>query len=56
LAFDHYLDRDTGIMLKPEYTTMSRRPGIAAGWFKKSASRTHRRNLGYVSMRGGIRL
>ncbi len=24
--------------------------------FKKSASRTHRRNLGHVSMRGGIRL
>jgi hypothetical protein len=38
LAFDHYLDRDTGIMLKPEYTTMSRRPGIAAGWFKKFSS------------------
>lgn len=24
--------------------------------FKKSASRTHKRNLGHVPMRGGIRL
>lgn len=38
-AEDHYsrIDSDTGEIykLKPEYTTMSRRPGIAAGWFKK---------------------
>ena len=38
MAFDHYLDKDTGIMLKPEYTTMSRRPGIASDWFKKFRS------------------
>lgn len=24
--------------------------------FRKTASRTHKRNLGYASMRGGIRL
>lgn len=28
----HYVRFDTGEILKPEYTTMSRRPGIAKGW------------------------
>jgi hypothetical protein len=35
----HYevIDYDTGevVDLKPEYTTMSRRPGIAGDWFDK---------------------
>lgn len=38
-AEDHYLwvDPETGEAnpLKPEYTTMSRRPGIGTDWFKK---------------------
>ena len=39
-ALEHYneVDWKTGEVLKskkPEYTTMSRRPGIAAGWFEK---------------------
>lgn len=38
-ASDHYksVDTDTGEVfdLKPEYVTMSRRPGIAFGWFDK---------------------
>lgn len=42
MAEDHYsiVDPDTGeiLMLKPEYTTMSRRPGIGATWFEKYAS------------------
>lgn len=36
-ADDHYgyVDKSTGewITIEPEYTTMSRRPGIASGWF-----------------------
>lgn len=38
LADDHYKRFDeNGVVhfLKPEYTTMSRRPGIAQGWFSK---------------------
>lgn len=34
-ADDHYFRYDTGEVLKPEYTTMSRRPGIARGWLDK---------------------
>jgi hypothetical protein len=38
-AAEYYekIDPETGeiIQLKPEYTTMSRRPGLAAGWFDK---------------------
>jgi len=40
MALEHYndIDWETGEVLQsraPEYTTMSRRPGIAAGWFEK---------------------
>lgn len=39
LASSHYetIDMETGVVdyKTPEYTTMSRRPGIAAGWFDK---------------------
>jgi len=42
LAEDYYkrYDLQTGeeYQLQPEYTTMSRRPGIAASWFKKNPS------------------
>lgn len=34
-AFDHYTDKDTGVLLRPEYVTMSRRPGIGAEWLYK---------------------
>lgn len=39
-SFEHYacIDHDTGELLsvrKPEYTTMSRRPGIGKNWFEK---------------------
>lgn len=43
-ASDHYLGR------KPEYTTMSRRPGIAAGWFAKFGSDVF--PLDHVVLRG----
>lgn len=40
-ADDHYtrVDSSTGelVQLEPEYATMSRRPGIGAGWFEKYA-------------------
>lgn len=29
----HYLDANTGVVRRPEYTTMSRRPGIGRNWF-----------------------
>ena len=32
LADDHYFDSSTGVYKKPEYTTMSRRPGIGKRW------------------------
>lgn len=38
IADDHYLsfmDDGTGVFLQPEYTTMSRRPGIGKRWFEK---------------------
>jgi hypothetical protein len=34
-ADTHYLDPLTGVFKKPEYTTMSRRPGIGKQWFDK---------------------
>jgi len=37
-ADEHYVNRKTGVLLKPEFTTMSRRPGIGATWFKKFKS------------------
>jgi hypothetical protein len=41
-ALDHYMDidQDTGevFMVKPEYTTMSRRPGIGKNWFLEYSS------------------
>ena len=34
-ADDHYVDYRTGVCLQPEYTTMSRRPGIGRNWLDK---------------------
>lgn len=34
-AVEHYVDYNNGVILKPEYITMSRRPGIATNWFTK---------------------
>nr|QJB18901.1 MAG: replication initiator protein [Microvirus sp.] len=34
-ADEHYMDPLTGVLKKPEYTTMSRRPGIGKNWFDK---------------------
>lgn len=33
-AFEHYVN-ENGVLLTPEYCTMSRRPGIGADWFAK---------------------
>lgn len=38
LAEQRYFDRDTGEVINPEYTTMSRRPGIGRGWLEKYMS------------------
>lgn len=39
MAFEHYtvvdLETGEGFIREPEYTTMSRRPGIGKGWFEK---------------------
>lgn len=32
---EHYVDKSTGVMRKPEFTVMSRRPGIGSIWFDK---------------------
>lgn len=41
-AHYEYIDEEGEIFQKkPEYTTMSRRPGIAAGWFKKFNSEVY---------------
>lgn len=37
-ADEHYFDPYTGVFLKPEYITMSRRPGIGYSWFEKFSS------------------
>ncbi len=34
-AVNHYVDKETGVVLSPEYATMSRRPGIGRYWFDK---------------------
>lgn len=34
-AVDHYVNQDNGVILKPEYVTMSRAPGIGTRWFNK---------------------
>lgn len=38
MAEEHYVNPDTGEVLNPEYTTMSRRPGIGKGWLDKYMS------------------
>jgi len=54
MALNYYnaVDYRNGEILerKPEYTTMSRRPGIAAGWFEKYSSDVYPADL--VVMRG----
>lgn len=35
---EHYVIKSSGVLRKPEYTTMSRRPGIGASWFRKFKS------------------
>lgn len=38
IADNHYTDPDTGVIKQSEYTTMSRRPGIAKQWLNKYKS------------------
>lgn len=35
LADDHYVNKQTGLYIQPEYSTMSRRPGIGSKWIEK---------------------
>lgn len=49
MADDHYVDAD-GVCIKPEYTTMSRRPGIGKGWYDKYRDETY--NHDSVIVRG----
>ena len=52
-ADDHYtrIDETTGEIfhLKPEYNTMSRRPGIAADWFKKFSGDLYPKDFFYLN-------
>lgn len=54
-AYDHYLSVDPVtaevFQIKPEYITMSRRPGIAADWFKRFKSDVYPHD--YVVLTGG---
>ncbi len=34
-ALEHYVDPSTAVVRRPEYVTMSRRPGLGAKWFDK---------------------
>ena len=53
-AIEHYMacDARTGeiVVMQPEYTTMSRRPGIGRGWFDKFGDETYRDD--FVVLRG----
>lgn len=53
-ADEHYsvINEETGEILykQPEYTTMSRRPGIAAGWFEQYADDVYPKD--FVTVRG----
>lgn len=55
-AGDHYsvVDAETGevVQLEPEYATMSRRPGIGAGWFEKFGNEVFPRDE--VVVKGGL--
>ena len=42
---DHYVRKDTGELLSPEYVTMSRRPGIGSSWFDKFKSDVYPRDV-----------
>lgn len=48
LAADHYCGR------QPEYTTMSRRPGIGAPWFERFSSDVYNHDV--LVIRGGIKV
>lgn len=53
-AHDHYrvLDSSTGelVSIRPEYTTMSRRPGIGKGWFEKYSADVYPKD--FLTVRG----
>ncbi len=34
-SIDHYVDKQTGMLRLPEYTTMSRKPGLGFTWYQK---------------------
>lgn len=57
LAENHYsrVDQETGeiILLKPEYTTMSRRPGIGAPWLERFSSDVY--NHDQLVSRNGVK-
>ncbi|AXH74916.1 MAG: replication initiator protein [Microviridae sp.] len=44
-ADEHYFDPYTGVIKRPEYTTMSRRPGIAAHWVEKYSTDVYPRDF-----------
>lgn len=41
-ADEHYTDKSTGLRRRSEYTTMSRRPGIGAEWYRKYGGEVYR--------------
>lgn len=52
MADEKYYDRQTGQIIEPEYTTMSRRPGIGSTWMKKYGSDVYPHD--HVVVRGTV--
>lgn len=51
---NHYVNPLTGEMLRPEYVTMSRRPGIGKGFLDKFADEIYPHD--YIFLKGGVKV
>lgn len=51
LAFEHYVDIDTGAVLTPEFTRMSLRKGIGSNWLSQFRSDVYPHDFTYIRNR-----
>ncbi len=49
-AITHYVNKETGEQILPEYSTMSRRPGIANTWFQQNQEHIYHKD--FITMKG----
>ena len=49
-AITHYVNKETGEQILPEYSTMSRRPGIANTWFEQNQDQIYHKD--FITMKG----